>query len=83
MAAAISIPTAPVVPAIRHIFFASGSMGGVRVSRRALEIKADRAIRAIGAWPWGASWNGEHAVGPHAVSMFVGLVRTEALKSIP
>src|SRR6185312_2768442 len=44
MATAISIPTAPVVPAIRHIFLASGSMGGVAVSRRGLEIKADRAV---------------------------------------
>src|SRR5438874_6568290 len=41
-ATAISIPTAPVLPAIRHIFFTSGSMAGVPVSRRGLEIKAAR-----------------------------------------
>src|SRR6266436_10079494 len=40
MATAISIPTAPVVPAIRHMFLVSGSMAGVPVTCRAAEIKA-------------------------------------------
>jgi hypothetical protein len=44
MATAISIPTAPVVPAIRHMLFTSGSMAGVPVSRRSAEIKPD-AVR--------------------------------------
>src|SRR5437868_11175404 len=74
-ATAISIPTAPVLPAIRHIFFTSGSMAGVPVSRRGLEIKAARthvartvATRAVGrpATPgttlsWGASGLGPRA----------------------
>src|SRR4051794_37422007 len=68
-ATAISIPTAPVLPAIRHIFFTSGSMAGVPVSRRGLEIKAARtdAPRPVGKAGGGRSGaEGGQPSGPWA-----------------